>query len=78
MSKKLLSFFPAFVAALEEQLEVDDARWGNTWATRPAEGQEDRTYARFTDYYDQWRHSGEPIPWLKIAGGAFICWVREQ
>jgi hypothetical protein len=34
-------------------------------------------YARFNDYYDQWKNAGTPIPWLKIVGEAFIAWVRE-
>jgi len=28
---------------------------------------------------DTWLHSAEtPVPWLKIVGGALICWIREQ
>lgn len=22
--------------------------------------------------------TGTPIPWLKVIGGALICWIREQ
>jgi len=22
--------------------------------------------------------AGIPVPWLKVIGGAFICWVREN
>ncbi len=73
----LLTYLSEFTAALRVQLEEDDARWGNTWETRPIEGQEERTMARYKDYFDQFYHGGTPIPWLKIAGGAFICWVRE-
>ncbi len=78
MSKhKLLGYFRDFITALRVQLEEDDARWGDTWKTRPIFGQEARTEARFNDYFDQFRATGTPVPWLKVAGGAFICWVRE-
>ncbi len=73
----LFSYFTQFVAALRRQLEEDDARWGDTWMGRPLEGQEERTKARFQDYFDQYEAAGTPVPWLKVAGGAFICWVRE-
>ena len=78
MSKLLLfSYFQDFVRALHAQLEEDDARWGDTWENRSIDGQEYRTQVRFSDYFDQFRATGTPVPWLKIAGGAFICWVRE-
>ena len=73
----LLTYLPEFVEALRIQLEADDVRWGDTWEERYMEGQEERTMARYEDYYDQFRNGGTPMPWLKVAGGAFICWVRE-
>lgn len=78
MPKKLIEYMSAFGEALMRQFEDDEARWGNTWKDRLAEGQEDRTFARYNDYYDQWKNGGTPIPWMKIIGGAFICWVREN
>ncbi len=72
----LLTYLPEFVEALRSQLENDDMRWGDTWKERSIVGQEARTAERFTDYFDQFRNAGTPVPWLKIAGGAFICWVR--
>lgn len=74
---ELLRYFVQFTQALRRQLKEDDARWGDTWKTRPIFGQEARTEARFIDYFDQFRATGTPVPWLKVAGGAFICWVRE-
>ncbi len=73
----LLTYLPEFVEALRIQLEADDVRWGDTWEEYPIEGQEERTMARYTDYYAQFKNGGVPMPWLKVAGGAFICWVRE-
>jgi len=75
---KLTDFFSEFVAALRQQLEADNKRWGDTWLRRPVEGQEDRAFARFRDYEDQFHHGGVPVPWMKIAGEALIAWVREQ
>lgn len=70
-------FLPEFVAALRAQLESDEQRWGATWRHRDVGGQNERIFARLRDYYDQWRATGTPIPWLKVAGLALIAWVRE-
>jgi hypothetical protein len=78
MYKNLIDYLPEFTEALKEQIVSDQFRWGNTWKDRPIEGQEMRTKARFDDYFAQFEHTGTKIPWLKIVGGAFICWVREQ
>ena len=75
--KILPEYLPQFFRAFTAQIETDQARWGQTWARRPREGQEERMYARFVDYYDQWKNAGTPIPWLKIVGEAYIAWVRE-
>lgn len=75
---KLVEYIPEFTEALKAQIEADDKRWGDTWKTRPVEGQEDRAFARFQDYYDQFKNAGTPIPWLKIVGEALIAWVRER
>jgi len=71
-------FMKEFVEALTKQLESDEKRWGDTWLTRVPEGQEMRTICTFNDYFDQWKQTKTPIPWLKIAGGAMICWIRDQ
>lgn len=71
-------FIDEFIEKLIEQLEADHKRWGNTWLKRPKEGQELRTKARFTDYFDMFEEAGTPVPWMKIVGGALICWIREN
>jgi ABC-type uncharacterized transport system ATPase subunit len=78
MYKNLVDYLPEFSEALKEQLVSDQFRWGNTWKKRSIEGQELRTKARFDDYFAQFENAGKPIPWLKVAGAALICWVREQ
>lgn len=75
---KLWDFLPEFIDALTKQLKSDDLVWGDTWLKRPIEGQELRTRETFRDYFDQFENSGVPVPWLKVAGGALICWIREQ
>lgn len=74
----LSDYVPAFAEALAAQLEKDEKRWGDTWQHRPREGQEERTEEKFRDYFDQYHNGGVPVPWLKIAGAALICWVRDQ
>ena len=76
--ESLLDYLPEFVKALEAQLIQDQKRWGDTWKQRPREGQELRAKARFDDYFDQFKNTGAPIPWLKIVGEALIAWVRER
>jgi hypothetical protein len=75
---KLIDYLPEFVSVLEAQLEKDQERWGDTWKARPREGQEQRGFARFHDYEDQFLNAGIPVPWLKVAGEALIAWVREN
>jgi hypothetical protein len=74
----LKDYLPEFVKALEDQLDDDHKRWGDTWQTRPRKGQEMRVKARYDDYFAQYQNAGVPVPWLKIAGEAMISWVREQ
>ena len=71
-------YLDKFIEALSTQLLEDSKRWGETWLSRSKEGQEERTRKTFNDYFDQFELGGTPIPWLKIAGGALICWAREQ
>ena len=78
MDKTLIDYLPETVEALTKQLEADQARWGDTWKQRTREGQEERIFARFQDYIDQYRNAGTPIPWLKIIGEAHIALVRER
>ena len=75
--KTLPEYLPQFFKAFTAQIETDQKRWGQTWARRPIENQEDRIFDRLMDYYGQWAEAGTPIPWLKIVGEAFIAWVRE-
>ena len=74
----LFDFWGETCEAMVEQFRQDQARWGDTWKHRPREGQEERAFARFRDYFDQWKHGGRPIPWLKIIGEAHICLVRQD
>jgi hypothetical protein len=75
---KITDYIDEFVNALKKQLEDDEKRWGDTWLYRPKEGQELRTRARYNDYFDQFIMTGIPVPWLKIVGNAFICWIRDN
>lgn len=78
MRRMLVEHLPEFVDALTEQLEQDQERWGDTWKERSREGQELRTKTRFDDYFAQFINANVPVPWLKVAGAALICWVREN
>jgi hypothetical protein len=75
---KLIDFLPNFEEAFEVQIGNDEERWGDTWKHRGRDGQEERAFERYRDYLDQFRNAGVPIPWLKVAGEAMICWVREN
>lgn len=60
------------------QLESDEKRWGDTWKYRPREGQEMRIKATYDNYFDQFVHAGEPVPWAKVIGNAIIAMARES
>jgi len=75
---KPADFLQQFVAALEIQLEEDNKRWGKTWLQRSPEGQELRTRATFNNYFDMFESAGTPVPWLKVAGEALICFIRDK
>lgn len=75
---ELTDFLEEFCIELQAQLESDEARWGSTWLERTKEGQEDRIFDRFDEYYSDYKLHGDPIPWLKVAGNAMIAWVREN
>lgn len=79
MYKPLLTdYLPEFMEALKTQLEDDFKRWGDVWKYRTRSGQEERIFARYAEYYNDYQFRGVPIPWLKIVGEALIAWVREQ
>lgn len=71
-------FIDELVTTLLVQLHFDDKRWGDTWRKRGLKGQEKRTMERFRDYYDMFQNNDTPMPWMKIIGGAYICWLREN
>lgn len=71
-------YLQEFDKALQEQLENDEKRWGNTWLQRLPEGQEARIWEHIQSYFDQWHNAENPIPWLKIAGLAMIAWIRDN
>lgn len=72
----VVDFLPNLNYAMKKRLEEDEKKHGDTWLKRPIEGQEDRIYQRFQEYYDDWKENGTPIPWLKIIGEAMIGWIR--
>jgi len=76
--KKLWEYLPEFVKEFEAQLRADDVRWGDTWLNRTKKGQEERLYGDVKDYFDRFYFGGEPMPYMKVIGNAFICWMREQ
>lgn len=74
---RVVDFVDQFADALKEQLLVDEKFWGDTWLNRPIKGQEERTMKEYEQFYRDFKW-GQPMPWLKVAGDALICWVREQ
>jgi sugar (pentulose or hexulose) kinase len=71
-------YLPEFVKVLEAELERAQKKWGDTWLNRPRAGQEARIERDLADYFDRFKHAGQPIPWHSIAGLALIAWVREN
>lgn len=71
-------FLLEFCNALHDQLEADETRWGSTWLERTRKGQEVRTDVTFSKYFEEYYMNGTPVPWLKVAGNAMICWIREN
>ncbi len=74
----LLDYVFRFAAALSHQLLEDEKRYKDEWRKLPKDGQEDRVYQRFEQYWVEFSRDGLPIPWLKIAGLAMIAWVRDN
>ena len=75
---KVWDFLPEFVSALEAQLKSDELRWGDTWLKRTRKGQNERTIKSLRDKFDQFENVGQQVPWLKVAGEALICFIREN
>jgi hypothetical protein len=75
---KVTEFLPEIFESVKQQLESDYERWGDTWLTRTREGQEDRIFKTFNDYYDQYKNAGIPIPWTKVIGNVVIAMIREN
>lgn len=75
---KLLEYFEEFMESVKAQLRSDNERWGDTYLNRTKEGQEERTRHTYMDYFDQFENAGTSVPWEKVVGGAFICWLREN
>jgi len=76
-NKLIEHFNNELIPLMQDQIRADQKRWGDTWKRRPVENQEERVYQRFRDYYDQWKNTGTPIPWLKIIGECNIAMARE-
>ncbi len=72
----LIEWLPELMEALKAQLESDEKRWGDEWRHRPVKAQARRTYARIREYLGEWPAGGLCLPWLKVIGGAYICWIR--
>lgn len=75
---KLWDLLPDFMIAMEEQLKKDEERHGEKWKELPRSGQEKRIMQRIYTYNFEFEVKGKPIPWLKIAGLAFIAWIRDE
>lgn len=74
----ILYYIGRFMHALVDQLNDDFKRHGNAWSERPVSGQEERIFVILNGYFHNFKQSGVPIPWLKVAGLALIGWAREQ
>ena len=76
-SNLLIKYFAEeLVPKVIEQLENDDARWGETWRHRDAEHQAERIMEDYRNYFDQYKHGGQQMPWLKVIGNAVIAQAR--
>ena len=82
---QVVDYLDKFTVALREQLLSDVERWHDSWLCQP-NGQEKFVIWKFIQYYKKFRSgAGDesmpndvPMPWLKIAGYALICWIREN
>jgi hypothetical protein len=76
--KKVAEFLPEIFELLGDQLELDDARWGNTWLERPIEGSDGRFAAKMNEYLVAYKIGEKPIPYLKIMGECVIQIIRQR
>lgn len=72
----LIKWLPELMEALARQLERDEERWGDEWRHRPIAGQVSRTFQRIVSYWIDYCWDRKAFPWLKVIGGAYICWIR--
>jgi len=79
--KSLPEYLPEFFKALAKQINSDNERWGNTWKERglywEGKSQELRFIQWVDNKYIEYLETGK-MPWLKIAGEAFIGYIREK
>jgi hypothetical protein len=64
-----------FTQKLLYQLDEDEKRWGDEWRRRDIDI-DVRVHNRIEEYFENCAISGDPIPWLKIAGLALIAQAR--
>ena len=74
---ELIDYIEEFKQALIVQLVDDQEEKGDYWMTLPRKGQEERIQTRIQGYFFDFEELRIPVPWTKIAGLAFIGWVRE-
>lgn len=74
--KSLLDYIPRLAGKLAEHLAIQNLEKGDLWTRLPREGQEERIFTKFGEYWNKFL-KGEPIPWLKIIGLALIAMIRE-
>ncbi len=67
-----------FAYSLLKQLECEPEVHGDEWRKLPRDGQEDRIYCRFEQYWVEFSRDRMPVPWLKIAALALVAWVRDN
>jgi hypothetical protein len=75
---QIADHFEEFTNALYSHLKAQSETRGDTWLERPLRGQIARIYRRYATYFLEWLKSGVPVPWLKIAGLAYIAWLRDS
>ena len=82
LNKNLVEYLPEFFEALKDRIVDDDARWGDTWKERGllynGESQELRFYHWLMKQFDDYWNYEEEFPWLKVAGEAFIGYIRDK
>lgn len=78
-SVQVVDYLDEFTVALKEQLLSDAKRWGDAWLDKDdVPGQETGVLGKITNYHNNFMKKNIPMPWLKVAGYALICWIREN